>query len=289
MPELTAANLEQVIQTCQANLGAIGQSLNQCFDTAFQLSLGESLPCSRMGEIDDLNGPGLIVAFEVGPTALLCAISARLPIPDWYRHPDKSQAARLETLAQEWSFTCLPQELPGDNFVARAVSSLAEFIAAAAPAEAAVCQPVLAAAGTESPAARMWLIWPVARVPSAEIRATESQPADRNSNERQDSTTAPAPAAAANPYGRVRNLPVPVIVKLAEKKMELGQLLAIGPGAIITFEKPCEDLLDLYVNNHLYCRGEAVKIGEKFGIKVCETGSVQMRTSALMAMDSRSG
>lgn len=86
----------------------------------------------------------------------------------------------------------------------------------------------------------------------------------------------------ANPVERVRNVPVPIIVKLAEKKVEMGQILAIGTGAIITFEKSCEDLLDLYVNNHLYCRGEAVKIGEKFGIKVCEVGSVEERISAVL-------
>ena len=83
--------------------------------------------------------------------------------------------------------------------------------------------------------------------------------------------------------GRLRKLPVAVIVKLAEKRIEMGQLLAMGSGSIIMFEKSCEDLLDLYVNNKLYCRGEAVKIGEKFGIKVCEVGSVRQRVSAVMA------
>ena len=87
------------------------------------------------------------------------------------------------------------------------------------------------------------------------------------------------------PLDRLRRLPVPIIVKLAEKKLELGQLLAIGPGAIITFEKSCEDLLELYVNNQLYCRGEAVKIGEKFGIKICEVGSVEERASAVLAVE----
>ncbi len=90
---------------------------------------------------------------------------------------------------------------------------------------------------------------------------------------------------AANPLDRLNRLSVPIIVKLAEKKIEMGQLLGIGPGAIITFEKSCEDLLDLYVNNHLFCRGEAVKIGEKFGIKVCEVGSKQDRVSALRASE----
>jgi len=97
----------------------------------------------------------------------------------------------------------------------------------------------------------------------------------------------PAPAdstiKAQSPLERLRKVPVPIIVKLAEKRVELGQLLAIGPGAIITFEKSCEDLLDLYVNNQLYCRGEAVKIGEKFGIKICDIGSAQERLSAVLA------
>jgi flagellar motor switch protein FliN/FliY len=87
------------------------------------------------------------------------------------------------------------------------------------------------------------------------------------------------------PVDRLRDLPVPIIVKLAEKRIEVGQLLAIGPGAIITFEKSCEDLLDLYVNNRLYCRGEAVKIGEKFGIKICQVGSTEERISAVLAIN----
>lgn len=81
---------------------------------------------------------------------------------------------------------------------------------------------------------------------------------------------------------RLLNLSVPVVVRLAEKKIELGQLVGIAPGGIIMFEKSCEDLLDLYVNNRLYCRGEAVKIGEKFGLKINEVGSVQERVSALV-------
>ncbi len=85
-----------------------------------------------------------------------------------------------------------------------------------------------------------------------------------------------------NPLDRLRQVPVPIIVKLAEKKIEMGQLLGMGPGAIITFEKSCEDLLDLYVNNQPYCRGEAVKIGEKFGIKVCEVGTPQARAQAVL-------
>lgn len=93
-----------------------------------------------------------------------------------------------------------------------------------------------------------------------------------------DESPRPIPANAR----RLLKLPVKVVVYLAQKKIEVEQLLAISPGALITFNKPCEDLLDLYVNNHRYCRGEAVKIGEKFGIKISEVGVVDVRESPIL-------
>ena len=80
----------------------------------------------------------------------------------------------------------------------------------------------------------------------------------------------------------LKHLPVVVTARLAEKKIELGQLRSLTPGALITFNKSCEDLLDLYVNNHRYCRGEAVKIGEKFGLKINEVGVVEVRESRIL-------
>jgi flagellar motor switch protein FliN/FliY len=65
----------------------------------------------------------------------------------------------------------------------------------------------------------------------------------------------------------------------------MPELTSANVGPIITFEKSCEVLLDLYVNNRLYCRGEAVKIGEKFGIQICEVGSTDERVGAVLAVD----
>jgi flagellar motor switch protein FliN/FliY len=43
------------------------------------------------------------------------------------------------------------------------------------------------------------------------------------------------------------------------------------------FDKPYDSLLDVYVDNRLYCRGEAVKIGETFGVKISESNSQVIR------------
>jgi flagellar motor switch protein FliN/FliY len=83
----------------------------------------------------------------------------------------------------------------------------------------------------------------------------------------------PQPGRSPIP-GRLMKLPVPVAVHLAERKIDMSQLLGMAPGSLLTFEKSCEDLLDLYVNNRIYARGEAVKIGEKFGLKINEMGDL---------------
>lgn len=76
---------------------------------------------------------------------------------------------------------------------------------------------------------------------------------------------------------RILPVPVTVSVLLAERKMPVGQVAGLVPGALITFNKSCEDLLDLFVNNHRHCQGEAVKIGEHFGLKVVRVGVQETR------------
>jgi flagellar motor switch/type III secretory pathway protein FliN len=71
------------------------------------------------------------------------------------------------------------------------------------------------------------------------------------------------------PYSRsLLKIRVPLSVTLAEKKQPLGQVLEIGPGSILQFEKSCEEMLDLNVSNLPIARGEAVKVGDKFGLRV---------------------
>jgi len=61
---------------------------------------------------------------------------------------------------------------------------------------------------------------------------------------------------------------VPVTVTLASKKQPLGSIVDIGPGSIIQFEKSCDDLLQLEAAGHAIAQGEAVKVGDKFGLRV---------------------
>lgn len=83
---------------------------------------------------------------------------------------------------------------------------------------------------------------------------------------------------------RVLPLQVVVSVRVAEKKIDIEQLIRICPGTLIMFQKSCDDLLDLYVNNIRFAQGEAVKIGEKFGLKVNEVGGKQTREPGVFSL-----
>jgi flagellar motor switch protein FliN/FliY len=74
---------------------------------------------------------------------------------------------------------------------------------------------------------------------------------------------------------RILRLEVPVIVKLAERKLTLGEVMRLGAGAIIEFSKSSDEPLELLVNNKAIGVGDAVKVGENFGLKITQIGDVR--------------
>lgn len=61
---------------------------------------------------------------------------------------------------------------------------------------------------------------------------------------------------------------VPAMVVLAQKRQSLGRIVEFGPGAIIQFEKSCDEMLELHVGGKPIAMGEAVKVGDKFGLRI---------------------
>jgi flagellar motor switch protein FliN/FliY len=71
------------------------------------------------------------------------------------------------------------------------------------------------------------------------------------------------------PYSRsLLKIKVPVTVTLATSKQSVRSILGLVPGAIIQFEKMCDEMLSLEVGNHRVAEGETVKVGDKFGLRL---------------------
>ena len=85
----------------------------------------------------------------------------------------------------------------------------------------------------------------------------------------------PQSTTSANELQRILHMHVPVIVKLAERKLTLAEVMRLGPGAIIEFIKSNDEPLELLINNKAIGLGDAVKVGENFGLKINQIGDVK--------------
>ena len=89
----------------------------------------------------------------------------------------------------------------------------------------------------------------------------------------------PAPTAAE--LQRILRLEVPVIVKLAERRLMLSEVMRLGTGAIIEFFKSSDEPLELLINNKVIGVGETVKVGENFGIRITHIGDLKQVIKSL--------
>ena len=97
----------------------------------------------------------------------------------------------------------------------------------------------------------------------------------------------PASPAPASPgqrdLQRILRLEVPVIVKLAERRLMLSEVMRLGTGAIIEFFKSSEEPLELLINNKVIGVGETVKVGENFGLRITRIGDLKQVIQSLGA------
>lgn len=76
-------------------------------------------------------------------------------------------------------------------------------------------------------------------------------------------------------------VPLQVSVEVGRARILLKDLLQMGEGYVVELDKMAGEPLDLFVNGRLIARGEAVRIGDKFGIKLTEVVSQSDRLEKL--------
>jgi flagellar motor switch protein FliN/FliY len=68
-------------------------------------------------------------------------------------------------------------------------------------------------------------------------------------------------------------IPLSVSVNLAVKKLAVGEILALGPGSIVAFDKSCREPLELAVGEKRLATGQCVKMGERLGLRITSISS----------------
>jgi flagellar motor switch protein FliN len=68
----------------------------------------------------------------------------------------------------------------------------------------------------------------------------------------------------------VFDVPVQVSAVLGRSRMDVGQLLRIGPGTVLELDRKVGEAIDIYVNDRLVARGEVVLVEDKLGVTMTE-------------------
>jgi flagellar motor switch protein FliN/FliY len=66
------------------------------------------------------------------------------------------------------------------------------------------------------------------------------------------------------------DVPVQVSAVLGRSRMDVSELLRLGPGAVLELDRKVGEAIDIYVNNRLVARGEVVLVEDKLGVTMTE-------------------
>jgi len=68
----------------------------------------------------------------------------------------------------------------------------------------------------------------------------------------------------------VFDVPVKVSAILGRARMGIGDLLKLGPGAVLELDRKVGEAIDIYINDRLVARGEVVLVEDKLGVTMTE-------------------
>ncbi len=68
----------------------------------------------------------------------------------------------------------------------------------------------------------------------------------------------------------VFDVPVQVSAVLGRSRMDVAELLRLGPGSVLELDRRVGEAIDIYVNDRLVARGEVVLVEDKLGVTMTE-------------------
>lgn len=257
--------------------------------TAAEFTLGETADVLTQVSRDEWNAAGLAVILgqAAGAITLLVADPANV-FPAWLATPDASAKSRLATLAQELGMIALPEALmPTSETVVR-IENLQEALLRCHPAGGVDALPLTIKHGETVLAALLLGVSAADQLTAAPAKVAEIAPPPETKPAAVEPEIAAAPLPISPRFANQQaqqefedgilalptytrsllKIQVPVVASLATTNMPVGRILEIGPGSIIQFDQSCEQPLSLAVGDNDFAVGEAVKVGERFGVRI---------------------
>jgi flagellar motor switch/type III secretory pathway protein FliN len=298
-------------QTAMTNgVAEAAGAFSRTFDGAeLSMTVGQAGAFDPANLPDAYKSPGLLLlpCFEGKAAAILIPKSTGL-VPDWCDHPDPTGQSKLTTLAQEWGMSFFPDDFFPDDFHACVVPNLADAMTAGQPCDnpGSITLLIKKASGETVNALFVWsLVAPQAALDTAKKAAPAAASSELENalgvRGQQDGHNGFVPFGSHELYSSdlnrtitlddlpgfsksVLKVKIPVAAVLAHGKKPIKMILELGIGSVIQFDKSFDALLELQVGKIAVGTGEAVKVGDKFGLRV---HSIQLPTERFRPVEVR--
>lgn len=94
----------------------------------------------------------------------------------------------------------------------------------------------------------------------------DSTPAPENNRHQENEL----PAAKTEALALLRDVEVELTLEIGRRRMKIADVIKLGPGQMVELDKQAGEPLELLVNGRLVGRGEAVVVGDRYGIRITE-------------------
>lgn len=88
-------------------------------------------------------------------------------------------------------------------------------------------------------------------------------------------------SATSQGLDRVLDLPLEIQVEIGRRRIRIGELLGTSRGAVLELDAMAGAPLSVFANGVLIAQGEAVVVGERYGVRITEIVSPQERVRRL--------
>lgn len=72
---------------------------------------------------------------------------------------------------------------------------------------------------------------------------------------------------------KLMDVPVQVTIEVGRTRINLGELVGLGPGALLELDREAHEPADVLVNGKIVARGEIVTIDQNYGVRITSVES----------------
>lgn len=91
----------------------------------------------------------------------------------------------------------------------------------------------------------------------------------------------PGPIPSSTNLDLLLGVTLRVTVELGRTKMNIEEVLKLGPGSVVELDKLAGEPVDVLINDRMIARGEVVVIDDRFGVRITDVVSPAQRIHSL--------